>query len=109
MLFLIFFFIALLIENPDDGIGEIVFLSTTVLIALVGCVISWWREQLAGVLLVLTFVGLVIAAIIMYGLTECMEWARAGLPFLISGFLFFVSWWISKELSLSPCNSDIKD
>lgn len=40
------------------------FIILSVVIALAGCIISWWRVRPAGILLVLTFIGLITAGIL---------------------------------------------
>jgi len=61
-------------------------------IALAGCIVSWWRQWLAGTLLVLA--SLVLASGL--GLSgqwrvSDMDWSRLGLPLLVAGVLFLLS------------------
>lgn len=78
--------------------------------ALAGCIISWWRVRLAGILLVLTFIGLNIAGILAGGpvdlperfslsliLTNMGRASIMGSPFLVAGMLFLVSWHLSRS------------
>jgi len=64
---------------------------------LAGCLISWWRERLAGTLLILAAFGLVTHSIVMVGFSHITLWSTFGLPYLIAGVLFFSSWWLSRE------------
>ena len=43
------------------------FIALSMVIALVGCVISWWKVRIAGILLVLTFLCLIVAGILAGG------------------------------------------
>ena len=57
------------------------------LIALAGAIVSWWRERLAGILLVLTAVGFGIHIGIVAGHNHILAWSIMGLPYLIAGGL----------------------
>ncbi len=69
---------------------------------LAGWIVSWWRELLAGILLIL-------ACLVMgsgLGLSgqwrvSNMDWSRLGLPFLVAGVLFLLSWWLSRKTNPS--------
>lgn len=101
VLFIIFLAIALLLQDPaSNGIYETILLSVIIVFALSGFVVSWWRDDLAGILLVVAYVVSVIAAIITYGLRDSLDWVRAGLPLLLGGLLFILSSWLSGSLSL---------
>ncbi len=82
-------------------------------VALAGCILSWWRERAAGIMLVSSAVamGVVLgvnmvlgcaAMGIHIGVSEVgglmLAWSRYGLLFLVAGVLFLNSWWISREL-----------
>jgi len=82
-----------------------IFLGATAVIALAGCIISWWREWLAGLLLIISWLpplGLVICRIIMgrhyYDIDDWLGYASA-LP--VAGVLFLLSWWLSRKTSPS--------
>jgi mannose/fructose/N-acetylgalactosamine-specific phosphotransferase system component IID len=68
-------------------------------IALAGCIISWWRERLAGILLVLTAVGLGIHISICAGHNHFLAWLMVGFPYLVAGVLFLTSWRLSRKTS----------
>jgi hypothetical protein len=105
-LFYIFFvFAASTFGDPltSSGPGAI-FTGATVVIALAGCFMSWWRESLAGVLFVtcwLASFGLVITVVVMGSRYDVPQWSVAGIPFLIAGVLFFLSWWFERKTILS--------
>ena len=88
------------------------FIVLSMVAALAGCIISWWRLRLAGTLLVFTFFGLIIAGILAGGpadypdrfnlssiLRNTGQTSIMGSPFLVAGVLFLLSWWLSGENS----------
>ena len=84
-------------DEPVPFDAEGVTLGIITLFALAGCIISWWRERLAGTLLVLAAIGLAIHIGICAGRNHVLAWTVMGLPFLIAGVLFFDSWRISRN------------
>lgn len=73
-------------------------------IALAGCIVSWWRQWLAGTLLVLvSFVlGSSLGLLSPWGIASLIAWTwQLGLPFLVAGVLFLLSWWLSRKTSSS--------
>ena len=66
-------------------------------IGLAGCIVSWWRERLASILLVLTAVGFGIHIGIVAGRNHFLVWLMMGLPYLIASVLLFNSWQLSKK------------
>ena len=80
---------------PFDVAG--VTLGIITVVALAGCIISWWRERLAGTLLVLAAIGLAVHIGISAGRNHVLAWTLLGLPYLIAGVLFFGSWKLSKK------------
>jgi hypothetical protein len=86
------------------------FIILSMLAAVVGCIISWWRLRVAGVLLVATFFGLIIAGILAGGPADYPERfslsnilgntgqaSIMGSPFLVAGILFLLSWRLSRN------------
>jgi len=69
------------------------------LMALAGAVISWWRERLAGILLVSTALGLGIHIGVCAGHSHVFAWSIVGLPYLIAGVLLLNSWWLLRKIS----------
>ena len=67
-------------------------------VALAGCIVSWWRERLAGILLVATAVGFGIHIGIFAGHNHFLAWLMVGFPYLVAGGLLLTSWWLSKEI-----------
>ncbi len=81
-----------------------IFLAATVIIALAGCITSWWRGWLASVLLIiswLTSLGVVIYAITGQYVDGGGVWLSLASPLLIAGVLLLSSWWLSRKTSPS--------
>jgi hypothetical protein len=68
-------------------------------IAVVGCALSWWRERLAGVVLVLVSIGFGVHIGVYARSNYLIVWLIAGLPYLIAGGLFFISRWLGRKAS----------
>ena len=66
-------------------------------LGLAGCVVSWWRLRLAGILLVVTSVGFAIHIGILAGHGHFLAWSMLGLPYLVAGALLFASWRLSAQ------------
>jgi len=67
-------------------------------IGLAGCIVSWWRERLAGILLVLTAAGFGIHIGLCAGRNHFLAWLMMGLPYLIASVLLFNSWQFSRKI-----------
>ncbi len=87
-----------------DNSAVVISSRVTVVIALAGCFISWWREWLAGVLLIiswLTYSGWFIYKIAMahYYLVQLhfLSYLVIGSPLLLAGLLFLLSWRLSRK------------
>ena len=61
-------------------------------IGLAGCILSWWQERLASLLLALTAVGFGLHIGFFAGFNHFQAWLIVGSPYLIAAALFFVSW-----------------
>ena len=66
-------------------------------IALAGGILSWWRERLAGMILILVSAGLGIHIGIVAGRNHMLVWALLGLPYLLAGGLLLYSWRLSRK------------
>jgi len=71
------------------------------IIGLTGCIVSWWREQLAAILLVLTAVGFGIHIGIYAGRNHFLAWLMIGFPYLVAAMLLFFSWLISRKIAIA--------
>ena len=67
------------------------------IVALAGCVLSWRRDRLAGILLVTTSLGLGIHIGIFAGRNHIMAWSILGLPYLVAGVLLLYAWRLSRQ------------
>ena len=93
----------------SEGFGTIFTLQGSILglsmvTGLAGCIISWWRVRLAGILLIAAAIGLDVAMVPEHqeGMSRFLAGAGFGfLPFFMVGVLFLLSWWLSKKPSPS--------
>ena len=67
------------------------------LVALAGCVMSWWRDLLGSILLVVTSAGLGVHIGIFAGRNHFMVWSILGLPYLVAGVLLINAWRLSRD------------
>ena len=84
----------------EDSAGDViagVLLAVLVAIALAGCILSWWRERLAAILLVLVAIGMGIHIGIYAGRNHFLVWSMIGLPYLAAGGLLFYAWWLERK------------
>ena len=80
-------------------------MGSSAIIALVGCIISWWRVLPAGILLILAGVALPVIVRLPASFrtpttpheTPIIMALVAGSPFLVAGVLFLLSWWLSRK------------
>ncbi len=66
-------------------------------IGLAGCILSWWRERLASILLVLTAAGFGIHIGLVAGRNHFLVWLMMGFPYLVASVLLFNSWLLSRK------------
>ena len=82
-------------------------MGSSAIIALVGCMISWWRVLPAGILLILAGVALPVIVRLPASFrtpstpeeTPIIMALITGLPFIVAGVLFLSSWWLSRKTS----------
>ena len=67
-------------------------------LALVGAIVSWWRERLAGMLLAAASVGLGIHIGVYAGHNHFLAWLMVGLPYLVASVLLLISWRLSRQI-----------
>lgn len=70
-------------------------------VALAGCILSWRRERVGGILLVATAAALGAHIANFAGRNHLLAWSMVGLPYLIAGVLFLNCWRLSRE-ALQP-------
>ena len=66
-------------------------------VALASCILSFWRERLAGILLVLVSIGLGIHIGVYAGHNHFLAWSMVGLPYLVAGGLLLYAWWLEGK------------
>ena len=66
-------------------------------VALMGLVLSWRNEQLAGIMLVSVAAALGVHIAVYASRNYALAWVMVGLPYLVSGVLFLSAWRISRE------------
>ena len=67
--------------------------------ALAGCILSFWRERLAIILLLLVAIGLGIYIGVYAGHNHFVTWLVLGLPYLTTASLLFCGWWLERKES----------
>ena len=116
--FLLFFIIlgeiiSIVEGNPLPWETKSILMSIFFVIGLVGCIISWWRERLAGILLILVATAFAIliwllgSGVIIVTIPETnkveswsmSEWPIYGLHYLIAGVFFLLSWRLTRKTS----------
>lgn len=66
-------------------------------LALLGTVVSWWRERLASVLLAAASIGLGIHIAVYAGRNHFLAWLMVGLPYLVASILLLISSRLSRQ------------
>ena len=86
--------------NADTVVGSLI--GVLGAIGLAGCIVSWWRERLASILLVLAAVGFGIHIGLYAGRNHFLVWLMMGFPYLIASVLLFNAWLLSRTTWQSP-------
>lgn len=77
---------------------EIIWLTLILTMAIAGCVLSWRRIRLAGILLIVSGVAMGVDIAIVAGRNQ-LVWLVVGLPFIVTGLLFLKSWRLVRPQS----------
>ena len=80
----------------QGGFIEDVLKAMPVVVAVAGCIVSWWRQRLAGTLLVLASFALSSLNSRYYNGFLALV---SGFPYLVAGVLFLLSWWLTRKNS----------
>ena len=98
----IWFVLMLIGSAITEGVGPLPIESGTLVligvVGLAGCIASWWRDMTAGILLVLTSIGLGVHIGCFAGHSHVLAWLIIGLPYLVAGVLLLYSRWLSKQV-----------
>jgi len=87
----------------------------TIMLALVGCIISWWWLLPAGVLLIFAYLfGAISSGLVAVYHVGVFRWGQfgdlwsiPGIIYLVAGVLFLLSWWLTrKTLTTAPSASE---
>jgi len=68
-----------------------------VVVISTGIIIAWWNEKTGGIIITIAAAALCIFAYIDAGHHKIFAMLTSGFPFLISGILFLIGWWILKK------------
>ena len=79
---------------------EVIIIGVITVIALVGCIVSWGKLRVAGILLIVSAVlcGTNIPPLQPLIPHDVRVWLIVGLPYLVAGILFLNSWRLSRQL-----------
>ncbi len=75
---------------------EIAMLLGLVVISLLCVLISWRREGVGGLLMLLWGIAFSAIAFVTSPTRRAYSIMVSGMPFLVAGILFLVSWWLSQ-------------
>jgi hypothetical protein len=67
-------------------------------VALIGCIMSWRRERVGGILLVAVAAALGAHIANFAGRNHLLAWTMVGLPYLVAGVLFVNAWRLSRQI-----------
>ena len=83
--------------SPPETEG--ILLGVLVSIPVTGVVVTWWREKSGGVLAVIGGIALGTFAYVTAGRNKVWIMLFAGVPFVVSGTLFLLSWRRCRAIS----------
>ncbi len=84
------------VEPTPEAKLEGTILGFLVAIVVIGVIIAWFREGIGGFITVIGAIALSIFAYISAGHNKIFAMLTSGIPFLITGILFLISWWRTK-------------
>ena len=67
-------------------------------VALAGCILSWRRERVGGILLIAVAAALGAHIANFAGRNHMLAWSMLGLPYLVAGILLLNCWRLSRQL-----------
>jgi hypothetical protein len=76
---------------------ESIILTGLIAVILAGVIVAWWIEKTGGIIIIVAAAALCIFAYIDAGFNKIFAMLTSGFPFLISGILFLIGWWVSKK------------
>ena len=87
-------------EGAGIPVPRLVWLVLILAMALTGCILSWRRVRLAGILLIVSGVAMGVDMAVTAGRNQLVLF-MLGLPFIITGLLFIKSWRLVRPQSKS--------
>ena len=90
------------IAGPDPWTVESTVLAVLIVAAAAVVAVAWWSEGLGGALLLLVGLAHGVFAFIASGHNRLFAIAITGVPLLLAGFLFLVSWWLQRAADTAP-------
>jgi len=85
------------LELSGSDVVQGALIAVIAIIALAGCIFSFWRLRFSVLFLVIASAGMGIHIAFNAGRNHFFAWSVSGLPFLIAGVLFLGSWWVSRR------------
>ena len=86
------------VEPTPEAKLEGTVLGFLIAVVVIGVIIAWFREGIGGFITLIGAVALSIFAYISAGHNKIFAMLTSGIPFLIAGILFLISWWRRKSL-----------
>ena len=71
---------------------ESMVMAALMIVSVAGVLIAWWREGIGGAVLVTVGVAHCVNALIQAGHNRLLAVLISGVPFIVVGILFLVSW-----------------
>jgi len=98
-----FFWFASLVLSFIAEFGEPVHIEGIILFILIvantaGVITAWIKEKAGGIITITAAISLCIFSYISAGHHKIFAMSISGFPFLISGILFIISWWMIKKV-----------
>jgi hypothetical protein len=100
---IVFFLILIFGEGAQDGISvESLFVLIPIIIAAAAFIVAWWRELLGGILMLAAYLFLSISpSVHSLIIKESLHFYTGifiyGLPLLISGILYIMTFWLDHR------------
>jgi hypothetical protein len=85
------------IAGSDPWTIQSTVLAVLIIAGAVAVAVAWWREGIGGSLLLLVGLAHGVFAFVAAGQNKLFAVAITGVPFLLTGFLFLVSWWLHRK------------
>jgi phosphoglycerol transferase MdoB-like AlkP superfamily enzyme len=89
-----------IMEGGGIPLPKLVWLLLILAMALAGCILSWRRVRLAGILLIVSGVAMGVDMAVTAGRNQLVLF-MLGLPFVITGLIFVKSWRLVRPQSKS--------